>query len=259
MTEAAFRYFIDYYHLMVYIQMVAQMTFRADPSSLSVSSALRRLLHEAPAKSEIPKLVQTIDEGLKQPTTALVRHTRLLYLEDQLRIARGVDNFLTFISDLLATIYRIRPEALKSSESIKLEVVLSHSSMETLVQELVERRVNQLSYQGVRELSKYIEDRLGLALFSNSKELERAAGIVDARNLIVHNRGIVNRLYQEKHPTSKLGSRLCFSVETIFSDLELLFLTVCNADQRATEKFGLEATRTLSELEEIITGRESVL
>ena len=170
-----------------------------------------------------------------------------------------MDNFLAFISDLLAVIYRNCPEALKSSESIKLEVVLSHSSMETLIQELVERRVNQLSYQGVRELAGYIEDRLGLKLFANSEEIERAAEIIDARNLIVHNRGVVNRLYQEKHPASKLGSRLRFSVEKTFSDLEFLFLTVCNADKCAIQKFGLEATRTFTELGEIVAGEKSTL
>ena len=70
MTEAAFRYFIDYYHLMDYIHLAAQTTFRADPSSWSVSSALRRLLYEAPAESEIPRLAQTVSDGLKQPMSA---------------------------------------------------------------------------------------------------------------------------------------------------------------------------------------------
>lgn len=80
-------------------------------------------------------------------------------------LTRAVDNHLAYISDLPALVLRTRPETLRSSETIGLDTVLQHDTMDELVSELSEKRVNQLSYEGMRDLSTYLADRLGPILF----------------------------------------------------------------------------------------------
>jgi hypothetical protein len=125
--------------------------------------------------------------------------------------ARGVDNFLTFLSELLALLFRERPETLRSSEQqVKVAFVLQHNSMEELTEALGERRVEQLAYAGMRELADRLDDQLGFQLFETEDELRRAIEFIEARNLIVHNRGIVNRTYISRVPwkRAELGERV---------------------------------------------------
>ena len=65
---------------------------------------------------------------------------------------RHVENFLNYLSSLLNEIFIQRPEILKSSEKIDLEIVLGHSSIEDLVQTIAERKVENLSYKSLIDL-----------------------------------------------------------------------------------------------------------
>src|SRR5271157_4510607 len=44
----------------------------------------------------------------------------------EMAVCRVVDNYLTYVSDLLGLIFSARPETLKSSEEVTLEFVLTH-------------------------------------------------------------------------------------------------------------------------------------
>jgi hypothetical protein len=79
----------------------------------------------------------------------------------QLVLARSVDNFLVYIADLLALIYRTRPETLRSSESVPIELIMKHDTMDDLISTLSDMRVNELSYKGMRELSDYLRKKNG--------------------------------------------------------------------------------------------------
>src|SRR5271154_3735248 len=44
-------------------------------------------------------------------------------------ICRQVDNFLTYISEFMALVFRTRPETLRSNETERLDLILAYSSM----------------------------------------------------------------------------------------------------------------------------------
>jgi hypothetical protein len=98
-------------------------------------------------------------------------------------LTRGVDSFLTYLSELFSLVFRSRPETLRSREQIRVEDVLEHESMDEVVAFLSERRVGRLAYAGLRDLAKEVESDLGLALFPEPGALDRAVSIVEARNL----------------------------------------------------------------------------
>lgn len=156
-------------------------------------------------------------------------------------LCRGVDNFLTYVTQILTLIYRTKPEMLRSSDKIRLDYVLEHQNMEDLIHDLVERRVNDLSYQGMRKLNTYLAEKIGFQLIPNGQELDKTVRIIESRNLIVHNRGIVNELFLSRVPSSKesLGDRLKLDSDFIFLGQKFLCERVQHIDFNAVMKFSL--------------------
>lgn len=159
-------------------------------------------------------------------------------LSDELTFCRVVDNYLLYVSELLALIFRTKPEALKSDEKVSIEMILGHTSLEDLIESLTERRVLGLSLKGIFALNNYLKRRLSFALIEDPALLKVVVEIVENRNLYVHNRGIVNRHYLNRVPDTplKLGERLIPREETrraMWVLAELVFIT----DGRAADKF----------------------
>jgi len=88
---------------------------------------------------------------------SLKNHSGLMY---EMALCRAVDGYLTYLTELLAIIFKTRPEILRSSDQVTLDFVLGHPTLPRLVSALVERKVNQLSYQGTRDLARFLEKRL---------------------------------------------------------------------------------------------------
>lgn len=148
------------------------------------------------------------------------------------------------MAELLALVFRSRPETLKSSETVRLEFVLRHSKMDDLIESLAERRVERLAYQGMRDLAEDLRKSLGFDLFADDTSLTRAIGIVESRNLIVHNRAIVNKRHVSKVPEAapELGTRLDLTFDSVSDDLDFLAESAYAIDERAVAKWDLPAS-----------------
>ena len=156
-------------------------------------------------------------------------------------LTRSVDNFLTYISDLITLIYKTKPETLRSGETEKLEFILQFHTMDDLVAAIAERRVNELSYQGMRSLSEALSKRMGLTLFERPADMDRAVLLIEIRNIISHNRGIINSIFQSRVGSARgeLGSKLTFTTDEVFGDVRFLASAAASIDRRAMIKFGL--------------------
>ncbi|HEX2096032.1 MAG TPA: hypothetical protein VHF50_01535 [Solirubrobacterales bacterium] len=155
-------------------------------------------------------------------------------------LTRGVDSYLTYVSELLSLIFRERPETLRSKEKVSIDFVLSFDAMEELQEAIAERRVERLAYRGMAELAEWMEETMGFALVSDRKRLRRIEQLVEQRNLIVHHRGIIDHRYVRKLGTSdgKVGDKL--KLEDSAPDAILaLAEAVSDADARAAAKWGL--------------------
>ncbi len=156
-----------------------------------------------------------------------------------------VDNYLSYVSEVLALIFRTRPETLRSGETERLDEILTYSTMEELISALAEKRVNHLSYQGMGELSKDLSSRLGFDLFPEADDMVRAVRIIEMRNLIVHNRGIISKRFLSKTPNfpGKVGDSIDFEdahrKQELFLDIDFLAHSAADVDQRACVKFDL--------------------
>ena len=59
---------------------------------------------------------------------------------EELTITRTVDNYLSYISDLLALIYKSKPEMLKSEEEERLDFILSFDNLDELRNAIAEKK-----------------------------------------------------------------------------------------------------------------------
>ena len=65
-------------------------------------------------------------------------------------VTRGVDNFQCYLAEVLAAMFRARPETLRSSDKVNVEDVLMCASMDEFVSRIAERKTEQLTYNACR-------------------------------------------------------------------------------------------------------------
>ena len=158
---------------------------------------------------------------------------------------RHIDNYLTYVSEMVAALFILNPRALTSNEQIRIADVLAHSRMDEFVEWLADDRINRLSFKGFSEISEYVQARLGLPLVPEGDLKRRLIRSIATRNLLIHRRGIVDRRYlaalsREGFQTDgmEVGARIadCEAIDTLTCVLE----AVDHFEKVATEKFDLE-------------------
>jgi len=105
--------------------------------------------------------------------------------------------------------------------------------------EILGENVNELAYQSLKDLAKFFGKKL--PLFTREEHLENAALCVDIRNIVTHNRGIVNRFFAQRHSeyASVVGRRLALDDKVIRTMIGTLGYCLRRLDIRAVKKFGL--------------------
>jgi hypothetical protein len=173
-------------------------------------------------------------------TQALMRARQPLL---QLFLGRAVDNFQTYIVSMIREILRKRPEILSNSRfELEVRSILGHGSIDSLVDELIERKVDSLSYGGFEDLKRWCEKQ-GILLAAPAEIADQVIELIATRNLIAHNRGRVDQKYFEvvKAARFALGEVRVLSVREIFGALSMLNRIVHETDQSTASGFGLES------------------
>lgn len=179
---------------------------------------------------------------IKESLEELERHEELLA---EIVLCRVVDNFLNFIIDLISLIYKEKPEMLRSSEQEKIEFILQFKTMDELRIALAEKRVEKLSFIGFTELDKYLKESMGINLFEEKADFNRAALLIEYRNIYTHNKGIIGSISArrfkilEKH----LGKKLTIKKSDVRELRQFLENAVMDIDIRAAKKFSLKSEK----------------
>ncbi|MEV6416371.1 hypothetical protein [Kribbella sp. NPDC051718] len=164
----------------------------------------------------------------------------------QVSLVRSVENLLVYLAEILREIFIQSPATLRSQESVALEDVLAHESLDDFVQWAADRRVTDLSFKGYAELERYFNDRLKLTI-TDDPQLKRWFGeAVAVRNLFVHRRGRVDERYLRVSGDAalKVGDEYEVSRRDGYESLLASRLIVQDLDERATAKFRLKTVAT---------------
>jgi len=113
----------------------------------------------------------------------------------RLMLCSAVDNFQTYLSEMLEAIFIARPETLKSSDKVEVQEVLQYASIEEFIEASAEHKVQSLTSRGFTKLCDYFADRLGVRPVLADDALVGTAEAIALRNLFVHHRGRVTRQF----------------------------------------------------------------
>lgn len=107
-----------------------------------------------------------------------------------------VDNFETYLSDLLYEIFLANPKTLKSQQVVSIEEVLNCSDLQEFVQYWAKQKLAKLqkgSVKGFIKENKQIS-QLGVINNDTQNEIEK---ILQIRHLYAHRNGIVDEKFQQ--------------------------------------------------------------
>ena len=169
--------------------------------------------------------VKSPDELLKIAAgarTKILRKNAQALLE--MFFARLVDNFQKYLVDVIREILRSKPTMLRTrQQSITLDELLEYERIEDLVHDVIERKVNSLSYEGFAALAEWCTER-GIQIDVPASRHATVIEVIATRNIIAHNRGFIDERYARTVgiPKSQVGTQRLLSVDYFFSAFWLL-------------------------------------
>jgi hypothetical protein len=234
MTAARCAYAVEHKRL------IELFRFINDAASVSEQHAARKLA-DTPRAIPVGGQAPPFDRKERPGAGALNElrsHANAIF---QIWLARAIDNYMVYMSELLAEILDQRPEVLRSSEKVPVDEVLSYPSKEAFIKALAEKRVNNWNSDGVKKISEKFRENMSFELFNSHEQLSRVVEAVAIRNAIVHNRGVVDREFLRRVPGSvcAVGQQVPLTEMYVFGVMTMLEQSVADIDGRAIAKFGI--------------------
>ncbi|WP_026101252.1 helix-turn-helix domain-containing protein [Synechococcus sp. PCC 7336] len=135
-----------------------------------------------------------------------------------------IDNFETYLSDLLFEIFLAIPATLKSKQQVTIEEVLSCSDLQDFVEYWAKQKISKLQKGSVKNFIKENKQISDLHVIDQAKE-EEIEKILQIRHLYSHRNGIVDEKFlqyysgqftvnsEHQMSISEICDRLCYLAE----------------------------------------------
>jgi hypothetical protein len=107
-----------------------------------------------------------------------------------------VSVFEHFFFDLLRLWLMAYPQSLADKE-LRFKSVLEAPDKEAVTLYIVNKELNEIAYERPKEWFSYLEDRARLGCPS-AAEIEKIGEAKASRDILVHNRGVANKIYESK-------------------------------------------------------------
>tara|TARA_R110002051_G_scaffold181774_1_gene251358 strand:+ start:130852 stop:131913 length:1062 start_codon:yes stop_codon:yes gene_type:complete len=150
-----------------------------------------------------------------------------------------VDNFETYLSDLLYEIFLAYPETLKSQQTVTIEEVLNCSDLQDFVKFWAKQKIGKLQKGSVRGFLKDTKQIRDLQVLDKDEQNE-IEKILQIRHLYAHRNGMVDEKFLQFF-TGKftIGSEHQMGIKKIFEKLDYLTDVVNRIDRSAIDKYKL--------------------
>lgn len=151
-----------------------------------------------------------------------------------------VDNFQCYLTEVLSLIFHKIPEAL-SDKSTKNSIIFQFTDIVELKKHIVDMAVLGFGYKSIDDLDQYFVNNLKMKLFESWMEKRRLNRLIQIRNIIAHNRGVINQQFMGKCGAKfdKIGDKV------IIPNVSLVDRYVINLaqkfDRRLVQKFKIES------------------
>lgn len=236
-TDAFSRFLGEYHANLDLFFFVIRLVANADNARVTASKALLMGEGDPTKRLHYEKSIAQPDMMLDQ----LKNHSTV----QSRNLTNGIVNaFQRYFSSIINSAALKRPEIISSSQTIKIDDVLRFKKHKELIAFIIDRKINEISYGGLIDMEKYFDDRLGVRMFPDNRQRDLLRLFVEARNINVHNGGIVNDIF-----LSRVGTVDGFSYtkgKTFHVNLDALVTLSENAmhvamhiDATVGAKFGL--------------------
>lgn len=139
----------------------------------------------------------------------------------------------------------MKPEILHNKQpTILIEQILKANSIDALLKETIESKVSELSNKGFGNIEEWCILK-GIPLAVDKEDKMKIVESIAIRNIIVHNRCIVDEKYIKAVPDSKflVGSLRELEVNDLYNMINTLTKLVTETDNKSIEKFSLTRTK----------------
>ncbi|WP_133297957.1 hypothetical protein [Paenibacillus paeoniae] len=139
----------------------------------------------------------------------------------------------------------MKPEILHNKQpTILIEQILKADSIDALLKETIESKVSELSNKGFGNIEEWCISK-GIPLAVDKEDKMKIVESIAIRNIIVHNRCIVDEKYIKAVPDSKflVGSLRELEVNDLYNMINTLTKLVTETDNKSIEKFSLTRTK----------------
>ena len=190
-------------------------------------------------RDEAKKKKMIEEWGKRITATQELKNNRQIFVE--VIFVRHLENYLNYLSSLLYEIFTQRPETLRSSDKIEISSVLQHDSVESIVRDIAERKVEALSYSSFSDLTTFFKDRFNIKLVSD-EELKKISDAIEIRNISVHNRCTINKRFVSRANVSidDIGKKKYLFSNDLDELVPMLAKVVKSIDRSATSKLKLK-------------------
>lgn len=236
-SKSAKDFYIEHKKLSEFYFFVFGLAFKANDFQRELNKRLSDLHTDK-------KLKDYYLEQSKKQSIELITMKKHMDMFKEVLYVRNVENYVNYLAGIMHQIFIAKPMTLRSSENITLAEALSQETINDLVLFVAERKVNQLSYLSLTDLSDYFNNRFGLSL-ADKTDLQNLFVAVEIRNLFVHNRCIINNRYinRMKIAEENIGKKKIIENDELQELLSLLFNCVNHLDNKIKSKFRIKGTR----------------
>lgn len=197
--------------------------------------------------NEKPKNKEGIIQFIKDENDKISNYP---YIVRKMGFIYGVAQYEAFFSDIVALIFKANyREFLKSSKKVSYEFLLNINDKVSIIENLIENEVKDFGYSGTRTQFSTLQKKYNIGFeeeigenkwFANFNQVNfnLIEEMFSTRNLILHNRGIVNRTYLNLNPNTelKLGEERVVSGEYLKDSIYLLIVTAGKIITKLEEK-----------------------
>lgn len=156
--------------------------------------------------------------------------------------SRQVDNFQTYIVNLVREILKVQPNILHNNHpQISIAQLLEVGSKDELISEIIENKVSSLANKGFKNIEEWCRAS-GIPLTVNKDFKNKLKEFIAIRNIIVHNGCIVDEKYLRVAPQSKYekGSLRKLAVDELNDAINIFSEIVKQTDKKSIDKFNLQ-------------------
>ena len=150
--------------------------------------------------------------------------------------------FESLFFDLVRILLVDRPERLSKKKQVDYETIICSETKEEIIWKLIDRELNEIKYKNVAEWFIYLNKIVGLPVIED-QNLEIIAEAKAARDILVHNAGIINNIYINKSGNAarfKIGQKIDitgdYTKDTWRHLVELLIIIIDSLIKKFEEK-----------------------